>query len=406
MGHEPLTTSDVGIIALVPDQWGLLWQPRHQVMNRLARYFQVVWVNCPPGWRQSLRQRTSPSADHSEGLQIYQPEFWLPLLNRPAWLARFTSRERIKRAGKLLRARGCKKLVLYIWRPDFADALDAPHDLSIYHIDDEYSFSPIEVEMSSTERMLLTSVDQVFIHSPGLMEKKGFFNSNTEFVPNGVSYESFATPVPEPDDLRHIPRPRIGYVGWIKRMLDCDLLLRLMTANPQWSFVFVGARSPHPDMADALRQMSDLPNAHFLGIKPTECLGAYPQHFDVCTMPYRLDDYTKYIYPLKLHEYLASGRPIVSTPIRSVEEFGHVVNLATGAQEWSQAIERALSPAENSDTRRAERQRISRQHDWQELVARIANTISARLKNPASPPKSAEYTILAALLFLCMCKLI
>ena len=375
-------------------------------MNRLARYFHVVWVNCPPGWRQSLRPRTPPSADHSEELQIYQPEFWLPLLNRPAWLARFTSRERIRRAGKCYRARGCKKVVLYIWRPDFADALDAPHDLSIYHIDDEYSFSPIEVEMSSTERMLLTSVDQVFIHSPGLMEKKGFFNSNTEFVPNGVSYESFAIPVPEPDDLRHIPRPLIGYVGWIKRMLDCDLLLRLMTANPQWSFVFVGARSPHPDMTDALRQMSDLPNAHFLGTKPTECMGAYPQHFDVCTMPYRLDDYTKYIYPLKLHEYLAGGRPIVSTPIRSVQEFGHVVNLATGAQEWSQAIERALSLAENSDARRAERQRISRQHDWEGLVAKIANTISARLKNPAPPPKSAEHTILAALLFLCMCKLI
>lgn len=375
-------------------------------MNRLARYFQVVWVNCPSGWRQSLRPRTPPSAGHSEELQIYQPEFWLPLLNRPTWLARFTSRGRIKRAGKLLRARGCKKVVLYIWRPDFAGALDAPHDLSIYHIDDEYSFSPLEVEMSSTERMLLTSVDQVFIHSIGLMEKKGFFNSNTEFVPNGVSYESFATPVPEPDDLRNIPHPLIGYVGWIKRMLDCDLLLRLMTANPQWSFVFVGARSPHPDMTDALRQISDLPNAHFLGTKPTECLGAYPQHFDVCTMPYRLDDYTKYIYPLKLHEYLASGRPIVSTPIRSVEEFGHVVNLATGAQEWSQAIERALSPAENSDARRAERQRISRQHDWEGLVGRIANTISARLNNMSPPPKSTECTILAALVFLGMCKLI
>ena len=112
----------------MPDQWDRFWQPRHQVMNRLAKYFHVVWVNCPPGWRQSLRPRTPPSADHSEELQIYQPEFWLPLLSRPAWLARFTSRERIKRATKLLRARGCKKVVLYIWRPDFAGALVSPGD--------------------------------------------------------------------------------------------------------------------------------------------------------------------------------------------------------------------------------------------------------------------------------------
>ena len=171
-------------------------------------------------------------------------------------------------------------MVLYIWRPDFAGALDAPHDLSIYHIDDEYSFSPIEVEIPSTERTLLTSVEnQVFIHSPGLMDKKGFFNPNTEFVPNGVSYESFATPVPEPDDLRNIPHPRIGYVGWIKRMLDCDLLLQLMTANPQWSFVFVGPRSPHPDMTDALRQMSGLPNAHFLRGQTDRMPGSAPATF-------------------------------------------------------------------------------------------------------------------------------
>jgi glycosyltransferase involved in cell wall biosynthesis len=361
-------------------------------MSRLASYFQVVWVNCPPMWRQCLRSRAVSSftdTDHPKTMQIYQPEFWLPIFGRPSWLAQITSRERIKRASNLLRARGCKKLVLYIWRPDFVDALAAPHDLSVYHVDDEYSFSPVEVEISAAERKLLTSVDQVFVHSPGLMEKKGLFNPNTEFVPNGVSYAAFASPAPEPDDLRVIPRPRIGYVGWIKRMLDCDLLLQLMSAHPQWSFVLVGPQSPHPSMADALRQMSGRQNAYFLGGKPTECLGAYPQHFDVCTMPYRLDDYTKYIYPLKLHEYLASGQPVVSTPIRSIEEFGHVVNLATGPQEWSRAIERALSPEENSDIRRAERQRIAREYDWDALVRRVANAISARLVAPRSP-KSAE----------------
>ena len=382
-------SSEVGVIALVPDQWGPQWQPRHQVLSRLAGYFQVVWVNCPHGWRDSfsaVQQRLAPSAIYPttiEALQIYQPELWLPLLGRPAWLARFTSQQRLKRARDLLRARGCTRFVLYIWRPEFASAvMDIQHDLSIYHVDDEYSFSPSEVEISVSERRLLESVGQVFIHSRALMRKKGEFNTNTEFVPNGVDYKLHATPVPEPEDLLNIPRPRIGYVGFLKRMLNWPLLLDLSMRHPQWSFVFVGPKRPHPEIEGMLGQMSLRPNVHFLGGKPTASLGGYPQHFDVCTMPYRLDDYTKYIYPLKMHEYLASGRPVVSAPICSVEEFSHVVDIARQDEDWSNLIERALSGEENAPARRANRQRVAREHDWEVLVAQIARAIAERFDIP------------------------
>jgi glycosyltransferase involved in cell wall biosynthesis len=96
-------------------------------------------------------------------------------------------------------------------------------------------------------------------------------------------------------------------------------------------------------------------------------------------MPYRLDDYTKYIYPLKMHEYLASGQPVVSAPICSVEEFAHVLGIANSPENWSKAIEHALSGRENSPARRAARQKVARQHDWEVLVDKIACTISQRL---------------------------
>ena len=355
------------------------------MLSRLAGYFQVVWMNRPHGRRDyfSALQRPRSSTEYPTGtaaLQIYQPELWLPLLGWPAWLARFTSRQRLKRATDLLRARGCTKLVLYIWRPDFASAIEEiEHDLSIYHVDDEYSFSPTEVEVSLAERSLLESVGQVFIHSLALMRKKGEFNPNTEFVPNGVDYKLYATPVPEPEDLRNIPRPRIGYVGTLKRMLNWPLLLELSVSHPQWSFVFVGPKAPHHKIEGMIKLMSSRPNVHFLGGKPTDCLGGYLQHFDVCTMPYQVDDYTKYIYPLKMHEYLASGRPVVSAPICSVEEFSHVVGTASNHEEWSNVIERALSREENVPARCAVRQRVAREHDWEVLVAKIAGTITERL---------------------------
>src|SRR5205823_4115731 len=95
---------EVGVVGLVPDQWGPHWQPRHFVMSRLAAYFHVAWVNCPHGWRESFsevrrRRAVLPDAPAAPaGLQIYRPELWLPLLGRPAWLARLTSRERLRRA--------------------------------------------------------------------------------------------------------------------------------------------------------------------------------------------------------------------------------------------------------------------------------------------------------------------
>jgi glycosyltransferase involved in cell wall biosynthesis len=378
--------SDVGVIALVPDCWGPQWQLRHQMLSRLARYFHVVWVDYPPRWRESLsamgsrRTAANDAPPTPANFEVYRSEFFLPRLAPSSWLCNLVSRERLKRASARLQARGCKRVVLYIWRPEFADAIhQTSYDLGVYHIDDEYSFSATETEISPVERGLLESVGQVFIHSPALMQKKGGLNPHTESVPNGVDYELYATPVAEPEDLRGIPRPRIGYVGWIKRMLDWDLLLELSSTHPEWAFVFVGPTSPHPDIDAVLKRMSDLPNVYFLGGKPTDALGAYPQHFDVCTMPYRVDDYTRYIYPLKMHEYLASGKPVVSAAICSVEEFSDVIAIAKTPAEWSSAIARALSSEENAPGRFAQRQAVAREHDWEVLVNRIARTIARRL---------------------------
>ncbi len=379
------SVGEVGVIALSPDPWSAQWMDRHYLLSRLAGYFQVVWMT-QPWWRElvsgSSSRGLSPEANAARpaGLQVYEPELWLPRVGRPAWLAHFTSRERLRRASDMLRARGCTKIVLFVCQPEFGVALeDLPHDFSIYYVSDEYSFTTTEVELSAAERKVLGSVDQVYLTSPALMQKRGGFNPHTEFLPMGVDYQKFSTPVPEPDDLRDIPYPRIGYMGHLKRMLDWPLLLDLSTAHPQWSFVFVGPKGPHPDIDALLDKMSLLPNVHFLGGKPTKSLGAYPQHFDVCLMPYVIDDYTRYVYPLKMHEYLAGGKPVVSSPIRSVEDFKHVIALAHTREEWSRAIQDALSAGENTPEQRVRRQRVARDYDWDGLVAKIVRAITSGL---------------------------
>ena len=292
------------------------------------------------------------------GFHVYQPHRWLPVVYRSPWLATRLFQQRLRQARAFLEASGCRKIVLYIWRPVFEPALSLlAHDLSCYHIDDEYTFSDTEAPISPEEGRLLSAAGQVFIHSPALREKKGRMNPATHFVPNGVHYNAFATPCPEPEDIAAIPRPRIGYGGYLKNQLDWPLLHGLAQTHPGYSFVFVGARSPNPELDALIAPMEQLPNTYFLGAKTAEELAGYPQHFDVCIMPYLRNDYTKYIYPLKLHEYLAGGKPVVGSRIRSLEEFADVVGLATNPQEWSSAIEAALRPSSNTkDSIQSDRQ--------------------------------------------------
>jgi glycosyltransferase involved in cell wall biosynthesis len=383
MTHQPLLPS-IGVIALVADPWNVAWRRRHHVLTRLARYFHVIWVNPARDWRdlfRSSRYREPIDTDVTPpaGFTICD-SIWLPRLYRPQWLARYICDARIKRARSLLSSRGCRKIILYMCRPEFAPALKSIlFDLSCYHIDDEYSFSEVEVSSNPEEIALIATVSQIFIHSVGLMNKKGAINPNTAFIPNGVDFQAYARPVSEPKDLSAIPRPRLGYTGIIKKQLDWRLILKLVRRHPEWSFIFVGPIGPPPEMLPVVHEFASFRNVHFLGYKTLRDLAAYPQHFDVCLMPYRVNAYTNNIYPLKLHEYLASGRPVVGSAIRTLQDFSKVAALPSGVDEWSNALARALEPTATCPDAMAARQNIAREHDWDRLVYKIAQTLCERM---------------------------
>jgi len=374
---------EVGVLGLVPDTWSTLWQPRHHVLSRLARYYRVSYLEPTVGWRDALAGKSPERAVAPEpppGLIVRAPEPWLPKFFRPGWLSRLTFDTRLRRARRDLVRRGCRKIVLYTWRPDYERALDAiEFDLSCYHIDDEYTFSRVEQALDPRERRLIEQSDRVFIHSPALLEKKGELNPHTTFVPNGVDYAAYANPAEEPADLRDIPRPRIGYTGRVKRQLDWPLIEALVRRHAEWQFVFVGAAAPHEEVRAARERMADCSNVCFLGAKSVWELAVYPQHFDVCIMPYRVDDYTRFIYPMKVNEYLAGGTPIVGSPIRSLEAFDHVIELADTPEAWSAALARSLEPEAQRADRRAARQAAARENDWDRLTAKIARIMAEGL---------------------------
>lgn len=395
--HQPLLP-EIGLIGLVPDTWQSQWQPRHQVLVRLAKYFHVIWVSPAPFWRDSISARIAEKKikfdyDLPPGFILNKQKLFLPRFHKPLWLAEKTAQLRLQHARQQLIQRHCKSILLYLWRPEYHQALQqVPYDHAFYHIDDEYSFSTEEAPLSPEETKVITQSDAVIIHSPALLEKKGHINPATYFVPNGVDFALYSQPISEPRDIAAISHPRIGYTGNVKKQLDWDLISALIERHPEWSFVFVGQVMNHVGLQEIVDRLSARRNVHFLGAKSVTELAAYPQHFDVCIMPYCNDNYTKFIYPLKLHEYLGGGQPVVGTKIRSLEDFQNSVTLATNFEEWSTGIAAALLPQANSPQMRKARQAVARQHDWDLLVLKIARTMVEHLDS-IPPAQKNEYLV-------------
>lgn len=360
--------------------------PRHQVLRRLAAHFPVVWIEPAGTWQDFLLPKGSRFLQEDRwvspvpGLEVLSPGYRHPPFFRPRWLHSAAFRSRLASARKRLLSMGVERIVLYLWRDEFEEALDlVRHDVSFYHIDDEYTFSDVDLPNSAREIRVLQRVDQVIVHSATLFTKKGGINPRLAYIPNGVDYMAFSRPCEELPDLAAVPRPRIGYVGVIKKQLDLALLVRLAQARPQYSFVLVGPVLNISGKEQDVNALKALPNVYLLGVKPTGSLPAYIQHLDVCLMCYAVNEYTKYIYPLKLHEYMASGRPVVSSPIDAVLAYEGLVELAKTDSDWLRAIDGSLGAAARAQDLVTARQSRAREHDWDTLVNRIAALIHEAL---------------------------
>jgi glycosyltransferase involved in cell wall biosynthesis len=169
---------------------------------------------------------------------------------------------------------------------------------------------------------------------------------------NGADVERFrpACGLQCPPELESIPRPRIGYIGTVNIRTDFDSINHVAQQHPDWHWVLLGdiledvIRGDGEARAGYLKSRS-LQNVHYLASVPSSAVPAYAGHMDVNTICYRIrnEEWVFMGYPVKLHEYLAVGKPVVSAPIEVIRDrFGSVVGLASTPHEWEAAIDRAL----------------------------------------------------------------
>lgn len=185
----------------------------------------------------------------------------------------------------------------------------------------------------------ISGISQVcFATTEELLEKIKPYQQNSFLVSNGVEADFFIQhPKTKPVDMKDISSPIIGYFGAIQEWFDCDLIFKTAKNNPDMQFVLVGPYS------EGIINQLDLPNIHLLGRKAYEDAPAYINTFDVCLIPFKQDNLTLNISPLKFYEYCSLGKPTVSIPVRQMLPLAEICYLYETKDEFEWMIKKALS---------------------------------------------------------------
>jgi glycosyltransferase involved in cell wall biosynthesis len=169
------------------------------------------------------------------------------------------------------------------------------------------------------------------------------------YFPNAADFDLFKTAYEQqldiPEDIKDIPKPIIGYTGNICHRLDYDLIKSICEESTDKSIVLVGPRN-HRGHTNI--NLDNIPNLYFTGPKKIEQLPMYLAHFQVLILPFLCNEVTKSIYPLKINEYLASGKPIVATPFsEDIELFHPLISLEKDHKAFNESIAKELSTDTN-----------------------------------------------------------
>jgi UDP-galactopyranose mutase len=317
-------------------RWDFVFQRPHHLMSRAARSRRVWFVEEPvfePGEPRLVVEPRRPN------LQVIRPAV-------PGGLAPAeTDRLLADLLGDFAAELAIVSPIAWLQTPlalPWTSRLD-PAVLVYDCMDELTAFRFASPRIAFLEAELLARADIVFTGGASLFEAKRGRHRNVHAFPSAVDVGHFAPArngLAPAADQGSLPRPRIGWFGVIDERTDLDLLAGIADLRPAWSFVLVG-----PTVKIDPATVPARPNVHLLGPRPYEALPAYIAGWDVAMMPFARNDSTRFISPTKTLEYLAAGRPVVSTSIRDVvepyERLG-LVRIADEPADFVAAIEAAL----------------------------------------------------------------
>ena len=400
-----ITGRDIVYISSI--EWNFLWQGHQEIALRLARagnrvfYVENTGVRSPgirDAGRVAQRLKRWLGSSRSHGVREVAPNIFLcsPLTLPPLgarWRRAVNRRLLLPLILRATRKLGFRDPLVWTYLPtdtalDLIGLLRGPRGGVVYYcVADFTQLTPQAERLREHEQLVVRTSDVVYTNCSALARIFERWNKNVHVFPFGVNLEAFKLdPSPSLNGagrLADLPRPVVGYVGGLHRHMDWRMLEKMARARPRWSWVFIGAAQTEVGGLDAL------PNVHFLGQKPHAELGDYVKQFDVGIVPYVNSAYTDTVVPTKINEYLAMGKPVVSTDIPTVCEFNDAHGIlwtAAGSPEtFLSAIEQAISHPADADTLRRRRE-VAELGDWKTRFEQMNDMFEAELRATGRHP--------------------
>jgi hypothetical protein len=383
-----LSFRDIGVVYFGNDWNAENRTSSHHVAERLARVMPVLYV-ASPGMRapqasgRDFRRMARKLFAALKPPRRVHDNLWLctvpqiPFRRLPGVdaLNRWFGIRAVRRA---LRAAGIARSIAWfvVPHPGFM-AGHLGESLCVYYCIDDYAAHPgVDADLIGARDAALTrAADIVFVAPPALLDAKRALNPATVFAPHGVDVDLFAKAFDErteiPAAARDLAHPVIGYFGSLHEWIDFELIESLARARPAWTFLLIG------HAAADVSGLAALPNVRLVGAQPYASLPAWAKAFDVAIIPYRLNRQVANANPLKLREYLAAGKAVVSVRNPEIEKFSRWVRIADDRDAFLAAIEDALR--DERPALRAERSAAVADQSWDRRVADVLAAVSAAL---------------------------
>jgi len=360
-----------------------LFQRPQQVMSRLSKRHHVIyykewafreWIHgkAAPGSIAGLCRKVNSSlaiCDFAMPLPRFRNHLKL-FEDIGHWLA-------LRRIRSLIGEDFGGPLILWYYFPVFLELIRSlGPDRVVYECMDNYvalshnTPGSIVAGVKEREARLLQRADIIFYGSQTLMDERSGHRHKSRHFPTGVDTEHFARGMegqaPLPADIKGLQKPMLGYWGAVDQRIDYAVLDRCARQRPDWSIVLIG-----PMVTISERDISSflaLPNVHWLGPKAYQELPRYARAFDICMLPFKTTDEGKYLNPTKTLEYLAAGRPVVSTKIPEIERFySDMVAVAQSGSDLVRKCESILA-REPDPVEQDRRLAKAKGHSWNAMV--------------------------------------
>ncbi|MCU7924763.1 MAG: glycosyltransferase [Candidatus Thiodiazotropha sp. (ex Dulcina madagascariensis)] len=357
------------------DDWGEHPSSCQHIFKQIIKKHPALWVNTI-GTRnpkltiydlkkalikvkKMLFPRRTENARNDNNLTVIQP-IMLPFFSLPG--IKLFNKYSIKKAvSNSMKKNGINNPIMVITAPNAHEYIGSfGEKCSVYYCVDDYSEWPglNKKEVIKMESELIRKCNIFVATSDLLYNKISNKNKDVQLLTHGVDLEFYAKKdQPAHKLLNGVPRPQVGYFGLFDDRSDKELIKSLSLQMPDVSFIITGS------VDTDIRDLRSISNIYFTGSVPYKELPQLISSWDICMLPYKINELTNAIQPLKIKEYLASGKPVISTPIKEVKALKEYVYLAETPDQWRVGIQKILRGG--SDDRVQNRADFLKSESWE-----------------------------------------